>query len=1399
MERSAIKSFAIWARRHLQEQVTARLKLYGITAATLMEPQLVAGGLIVLGETLDAVEAAQYGQLREHLKDLMGGCAIGSKLYGEAIVALIDEIAYTWFNRLAALRYMEVNGYLGQRVLSNEDAALVDPEILRSASEIAVMGELPGLTRETLEGWRSAGSRMGNPDEFVYRKLLGVQCVALSGVLPFLFDRNLDFTGMFLPGNLLNRDSIIRRFVADIPEEDWRDAADSENGVEIIGWLYQFYISERKDEVIGAKSKIAARDIPAATQLFTPHWIVRYMVENSLGRLWLESHPESGLRSVMKYYLEDPHPPAPSPRAGEGEHDRIGERERWEVPETVRQKMKEVAREFRKLPTESEAIVWQALRGSKLAGRKFRRQQPIGTFVVDFFCAAERLIVEVDGAVHDLPEQQSLDAQRQMLLESLGLKFVRVSNPQVKSNLPAVLKTIESSFQELTQVRPPLAPAWERGPGGEGASLQPQDLTVMDPACGSGHILVYAFDLLFEIYKEQGYRDREIPGLILTHNLHGLDIDARAVQLASFAVLMKARAKNSRLFRDGMPTLNIVMVKSTKALLTSQLTIVIGGERPVEDWKKPPEQLSLLPGTKQLGWADIAAVKGEDAGIFSMKGLVRSDWQPLLEAFAEAENLGSLITPPGFDGEKLLGQVAEFERENSLFGAGEAAEALREVVRQAGLLRRQYWVVVANPPYMGSKGMNAVVKDFAQKHYPDSKSDLFAVAVDRILEMTSKQGRIGLMTPFTWMFLSSYEKLRKNLLNNTTITSLIRPEYHAFFESAFVPICTFTLKKEALPEYKGTFIDLSAFYGADLQPVKTLEAIDNPNCGYLYHAKAADFGKIPGSPIAFWMSNNVIDVFVKSLPITDLAKLKVGLQTGDNDRFMKLWFEVSFENISFGVDVNNSSVNDRKQWFPFNKGGDFQKWHGNQEYVVNWFQDGKEIRNCKSARPQNVEFYFRECVSWSKVTAGGFSLRYFPKGFIFADAGCSIFPTSNDQTKLILGILNSTLSRPLLSDIAPTMNYEVGQVSNVPILKEWKKHTEKACDLSDKCIEISKLSCDDFETSWDFKTHPLSRDKTIYQLSQAFTTWQTQSDRAFQQLKQLEEENNRYWIEAYGLQSELTPEVPDDQITIRRADLDRDIRSFISYAVGCMMGRYSLDTPGLIHAGQPFDPTRHTTFPADQDAILPITDQAYFDDDIVTRFITFVATAYPQAHLTENLDFIATALTLKSGETARDRIRRYFLTEFITDHIKTYKKRPIYWLFTSGKKRAFSALVYLHRYSPDTVGRLRTDYVLELQVKLDQEIDRLKTELNTSTSTPTKKAATKQLKTLQEQQLELRDYQAKLQTVADRRIAIELDDGVAYNYTRFKGLVYEGTDLKMADLEAKAQWKLDLLKQQTQS
>jgi type II restriction/modification system DNA methylase subunit YeeA len=1230
MDRSAIKTFATEARRSLLTQVEARVAQFGITPDRILEPQTVKGGLMVSGLTLDAQEAQQYEQLRRRLRELQAQ----EKTLKAGVSALIDEVAYTWFNRLAALRFMEVNGYC-RRVLSSSDPKLVDPDLLRDASDIAELEDLPGFNRSVWVGWRELSQTAPNPEEFLYRRLLELQCKALAVGLPFLFDET--YTALFMPGNLLNQDSIVRKLVGEIPEEDWRDTPDSENGIEIVGWLYQFYISERKDAVIGAKSKVAARDIPAATQLFTPHWIVRYMVENSLGRLWLEGHPESTLREKMPFYLESP------------------------------------------------------------------------------------------------TDQKSDEAEG-------------------KDSAPV---------------------------------LQLEELTVMDPACGSGHILVYAFDLLFEIYKEQGYLERDIPALILEHNLHGLDIDERAVQLASFAVLMKARAKNQRILRKPLK-LKILTVRSTRHISLDQFQ---GAEQsvkaaPISDHQLTLGSISEIP--QQLPLMQPASTPSVRAYPLLDK---------LLKTFEDADHLGSLISPSEFDAVNLYAQLDEIEGNAPLF-LSEVAK-LRGIVRQAELLGQKYWVVVANPPYMGSKGMNSTLKDFANREFPGSKSDLFAVFAERIISLTLKGGLIGLMTPFTWMFLSSYEKLRQRIINECTLTSLIRPEYHAFFDSAYVPICSFTLSTHASPKYKGTFIDLKDFYGADLQPIKALEAIANPDCGYLYYAKAADFAKIPGSAIAYWVSQKTLNVFNVFSSIKSICDTRKGMATGDNSKFVRLWFEVMSDNIYFACKSSEDSAKIFKKWYPYNDGGSFRKWYGNNESVFNWQQDGYQLKTEMTedgsrvrAVNLNLEYIFKDGITWSSISSSSFSARLFGQGFLSSSAGMFLTTQSNYLEDLIT-ILNSNVGHHFLSILSPTLNFNAGDIGEIPIPHDLSLFS-KAKSICERLLTLSKYDWDNFEISWDFSSHPLVRCKSSL-LEEQYNEWEEQLKHLYVELKSLETSNNIHWIKVYGLQDELTSVVSDDQVTIRRADLDRDIRSFISYAVGCMMGRYSLDEPGLIHAGQPFDPSRHKTFPSDGDAILPITDQAYFDDDIVTRFVEFVKVAYSPDTLTENLDFIANALELKAGETALQRIRRYFVNEFVSDHIKTYKKRPIYWLFTSGKKRAFGALVYLHRYTPDTVARLRTDYVLELQLKLDKEIEQAQQQIDSATSTAAKKTAVKRLKTLQDQQLELRDYQAKLQTVADQRITLDLDDGVAYNYTRFKGLVYEGTDLKMTDLEAKAKWKLDLL------
>jgi hypothetical protein len=1220
MNRTTVKNFANWARGYLKQQIAARAAQFGVTRKTIIEPQFVSGGLLVAGQILNTAEANQYQQLKLRLDELSqqqeNAKTLGEKL-AKAVELLIDEIAYTWFNRLAALRFMEVNNYIG-RVLSSSDPNLVDPDILRDAYSIAEMEELPGLNLETLTQWRKFASREPNPDGYIYRRMLLAQCEALSASIPTLFDKKKNYQGLFLPINLLNQDSIIRRFVKDIAEEDWQD-------IEIVGWLYQFYISDRKDEVIGAKSKVEAEDIPAATQLFTPRWIVQYMVENSLGRLWLESHPESKLREKMPYFLE----------------------------------------------------------GGKL-GDVGRESSVINS-------------VETVGET------------KEPLLELL--------DQAEKTSLPLHSRNTSPSLPQT-----------------------PQELTVIDPACGSGHILVYAFDLLLEIYKEQGYLERDIPALILTHNLYGLDIDERAVQLASFAVVMKARAVNSRILRKP-PALNIMTVGSTRS--------------------------QVLPPVPELN---------------------PEDWEPLLNAFEDADSLGSLITPPDFDGDKLRKQLDNLQGSNPIFQ--ESAIPLYNLISQAELLRKQYWVVVANPPYMGSGSFNDVVKKFVNKNYQYGKGDLYACYIIRNIDFCLEYGSIAMLTIPNWMFLSSFAELRKLILETTFLESLVH-NGRGVFGSDFGS-CSFVIRNKIYYNGLGVFKRLFDKQGS-VASNEELEQrfFNNSN----YYTKPADFAKIPGSAIAYWVSDRVLEIFQTSKRLEDIASPRQGLATANNDRFLRFWSEVNIDNIGFGLDSREAAKQSQKKWFPYNKGGEFRKWYGNQEFIVNWQNDGHEVRNFGNENGEkaksvlrNTQYYFQNSISWSKVTSSYFSLRFYPNGFIFADAGMSIFCHDATLIKPILGLMNSPIMNSTIGALSPTLNFEVGQISSFPIITTINKLKFNNIETVEKAVTISHQDWDNFETSWDFQTHPLLRHNTKH-LSQAFDIWQNQAETAFRELQHLEEENNRYWIEAYGLQEELTPEVPDDQITIRRADLNRDIRSLISYAVGCMMGRYSLDHPGLIHAGQPFDPGLHQTFTPSINPIIPITDQAYFDKDIVTQFMEFMRVAYSPDTLMENLNFIANALTQRNDEPPIDRIRRYFLQEFISDHIRTYKKRPIYWLFTSGKKQAFGALVYLHRYNQDTLARLRMDYVLELQVKLDGEMSRAQQQLDSAIATTTKKAASKRLKELQEQQLELRDYQAKLQHLADTRIKIDLDDGVAYNYTLFKGLVYEGTDLKMADLEKASKWR----------
>jgi len=1177
MNRTAVKNFAQWGRRHLHDLVRARLASFGITEKGIETPQRIQGGLIVGGQTLtlSTTDIGQYDALLHHYQEL-GGTA------KEKYALLVDEVGYTWFNRLAALRFMEVHGYIS-RSLSSETPGSADPDLLRDALALATGGDLPNVTPDQLSDWQ----RLYQPGE-VYRRLLVAQAATLEVPLPFLFGRDKPWLDLFLPDNLLNKDSIVRRMVNDIPEDDWQD-------IEIVGWLYQFYISERKAEVFEQKGKYTPRDIPAATQLFTPHWIVRYMVENSLGRVWLEAHPESTLREQMPYYLESENP-APA------------------------------------------------------------------------------------------------------------------SNPD----------------------------------------LTPEDLSVMDPACGSGHILVYAFDLLAHIYRERGYAEREIPALILEHNLHGLDIDERAAQLASFAVLMKARDLNNRLFRREIPALNIVQVKPTRGL-----------------------RLPNASSKDMLGNYAVLSGGLTDADTFNP-----NDWQPLVSAFEDADHLGSLITPPTFNAGRLRAQLHWLETCGGL-DIGALGE-LRHLLQQAELLTKKYDAVVANPPYMGSGELNPVLKEFIGRNYI-CNSDIGTSFIERLLGISKASGVTSAINQQAWMFGSTYFKYRQHIIVNTDILSLIHLGARAFPEIAgeVVQSAAYIIRPTSEKDPIGTYVRLVGFNTDD----KSKEFFNKDN---YFSVRQKSFERIEGSLLGYWLSDSYFKAFDRTQNLSKISQPRQGLATANNDRFLRLWQEPNLQLSS----INQSRS--AKIWIPFNKGGAFRKWYGNRDYLIKWQNSGQEIKSFKPKSViRNESYYFRESMTWTDISSYP-AFRYSPEGTIFDGSGPSAFSDSKSKLLISISFCNSIVAAKLFDLFAPSYHFREGPVGVMPVILG-----NHSSEVANSCVQLSRTDWDNFEASWDFQIHPLLRSGAAT-LTDAYATWQAQAEAAFRELQRLEEENNRYWIDAYGLQDELTPEVPDNQITIRRADLGRDARSLLSYAVGCMMGRYSLDEPGLIHAGQSFDAARHTRFPADADGILPVTQDAYFDDDVTTHFAEFLRVALGPQQVAKNMEWVATALSgQKAGESAEARIRRYFTTEFVSDHIQTYKKRPIYWLFTSGKKRGFGALVYLHRYDEGTLARLRTDYLLPLQRKLDAELERACGDLDAASSTPLKKAAEKRIKELGEQIVELRAYDEKLRHLADQRISLDLDDGVAYNYWRVRGLVYEGIDLKMADLEKKSQWKRDLLAQQS--
>jgi type II restriction/modification system DNA methylase subunit YeeA len=864
-------------------------------------------------------------------------------------------------------------------------------------------------------------------------------------------------------------------------------------------------------------------------------------------------------------------------------------------------------------------------------------------------------------------------------------------------------------------------------------------------------MLVYAFDLLYAIYEEEGYPLTEIPGLILEKNLYGIEIDKRAGELAAFALVMKARQKYRRFLRQPIQP-NILVLENIKF------------DR--DELKNYQEEIGV----------DLFT-----ASLF-----------PTLRQFEEADNFGSLIRPDLSNISDILQLLEAKNVENNLF-LSKIHQKVLLALKQVDYLSPKYHVVIANPPYMGGKGMNPRLKAFLDEQYPDVKSDLFSAFILRNTELALPKGQLGYMSPFVWMFISSYEKLRNYLISEKTITSLIQLEYSGF-DGATVPICTFTLENFHYEDFKGGYIRLSDFRGAENQGPKTLEAIKNPECGWFYRASAADFKKIPGSPIAYWVSEEVRISFKIGETFSRYAEPRLGMATGNNDMYVRNWFEVLNNKIGLGLTRDLAKQSNLK-WFPYNKGGDYRKWFGNNEYIVNWENDGYELQNTLHpsgsriwAHNFNLNYIFKPAITWTFVSSSCFGVRQSPQGFLFDVAGSSAFPDESEMQTL-MGLLGSKVAFLLLKALNPTLNFQAGNLSDLPVVSLNHSTKIRTMSIVNNLVDICKSDWDSYETSWDFTILPLLKPEyNQSSIQETYNNIRTHWREMTLEMQRLEEENNRIFIEAYGLQDELTPEVPLSEITLTcnpyyryggarsEEELERlllldTIKEYISYAVGCMLGRYSLDKEGLVFAGGNFDLSQYETFPADRDNVIPILAEDYFKDDIVTRFVDFVRLTFGSENLEENLDFIADTLGRKASESARDSIRRYFVYDFYKDHLKTYKKRPIYWMFSSGKEKAFNCLIYLHRYQPDTIATIRTEYLHRLQEALEVEKQHLQRVIDEEAGTRAARNAVKSMVKLDKQIAELKKYEELIHHYADMGIAIDLDDGVKVNYAKFDGLL----------------------------
>ena len=1155
MNKTAIKNFAIQARNKLIADVRYRAGLVGITEKGIQSALPQSDGTTEFYDIGTATPYVISGQAairqRRNLAEAIRRRAADSD-YSTAYRCVMEEVAYTWFNRLIAVRFMEVNDYLPShvRALSSESGKLI-PDMVDHPLDM-------GIPFSPQEEYTICQHYENNRTDELFQFLFIKQCNALAAVLPALFEQTEDYTELLLNLSVVDQDGVVWHLTHDIPEEDFN--VEKGGQVEIIGWLYQYYNTEPKAQVFARPSgqKIKKEEIPAATQLFTPDWIVRYMVENSLGRLWLEGHPDEELRAGWKYYLDE------------------------------------------------------------------AEQEP----------------------------------------------------------------DVAAQLEELRAER---------------RSLTPEDIKVIDPCMGSGHILVYAFDVLMQIYEKAGWERREAAQGIVKNNLYGLDIDKRAWQMAYFAVMMKARQYDRRFLTRGI-----------------QPNVYYPG------------------GDKEL------------------------------------EEFGSLV---------LVDDPGEMpEDPQSMFDLADYEDRLNAWSFRY-LLAQKYDVVVTNPPYMAVSNASGKMQEYVKKNFPDSKADLFAVFIERCGQLAGKNGYQAMITQHAWMFLSSFEKLRAKLQAVDTV-NMAHLGARAFEEigGEVVQTTSFIMRKSHIKGYKGTYCRL-------IEPNTQQGKEEMFLAGeHRYTAQQDNFSKIPGSPVAYWVSEKMYTAFQNPM-LEGFAKPRQGMATSDNNRFLRMWFEVNNFRVFYTAKNAQQAQESGCKWFPYNKGGEFRKWYGNNLYLVNWENDGQEIKSlavnlykCVTRTIKNIQFYFKKGVTWTTLSSGALSARYSTDGFLFDTKGSTCYFDDEKKISYTLAFLNSKLVNLLMAVLAPTLDYNAGSLAKLPIHYE-EKFACQVNNKTEKSIQISRADWDSFETSWDFKEHPFytsarwaARNGEWITVQQAFEDWQGVAEGRFQQLKANEEELNRIFIDIYGLQDELTPEVEDKDVTVRRADLGRDIRSLLSYAVGCMFGRYSLNVPGLAYAGGEWDAGKYSSFQPDADNIIPLTDETYLEDDIVSRLCQWLRVVYGPDTLEENLDFIAKALGNK-GATSREVIRNYFLKDFFADHCKIYQKRPIYWLFDSGKQNGFKALVYLHRYTPDTIGKLRVDYLHRLQRVYASEIERMQDMIDNSKNQREVTASTKRKEKLQKQLKECREYDEKIAHLALARIELDLDDGVKVNYRKVQtasdGKLYE--------------------------